>query len=86
MAEIGTLPLVKGQYWAKNFVIHCSKLRLHQRQWDRRPHADPNHLPQFTPEEQTEAKEHADSWIEGADLEHVKVSAKTIPPPTPSRT
>ena len=38
-------------------------------------------VPQFTLEEQTEAKEHADSWIEGVDLEHVKVSVKTIPPP-----
>ena len=62
-------------------------MRLHQRQGDQRPHADPDRLPQFSPEEHTEAKEHADSWIEGADLEHVKVSAKTIPPPMqePSR-
>ena len=64
-----------------------TKLRLHQPQGNLRPHADPNNLPQFTPEEQTEAKEHADSWIERADLENVKVSAKTIPPPPqePSR-
>ena len=34
-AEIGTLPSEKGQYLVKNFVIHCTKLRLHQRQGDR---------------------------------------------------
>ena len=36
-------------------------------------HADPKQLPQFTPEEQTLARDHADSWIAGADLEHVKI-------------
>ena len=41
MAEIGTLPSARGQYRAKNFVIHCTKLMLHQRQGDQRPHADP---------------------------------------------
>ena len=81
------MPSAEGQYRAKSFVMHCSKLRLHQRNGDRGPHADPGRLLQFTPEEHTETREHADSWIEGADLEHVKVSAKTIPPPPqePSR-
>ena len=31
-AEISTLPPEKERYKAKNFVIHCTKLRLHQRQ------------------------------------------------------
>ena len=59
MAEIGTLPSEKERYKAKNFGIHTTKLRLHQRQGDRRPYADPKQLPQFTPEEQTLARDHA---------------------------
>ena len=49
MAEIGTLPSEKGHYKAKNFVIHTTKLRLHQRQGDGRPHADPQPCPTVHP-------------------------------------
>ena len=31
MAEIGTIPSKKEHYKAKNFVIHTTKLQLHQR-------------------------------------------------------
>ena len=41
MAEIGTLPSARGQYRAKNFVIHCTKLRLHQRQGINLDNPDP---------------------------------------------
>ena len=88
IVEIGTIPLKKEHYKAKNFIIHTTKLQLHQRQGDRRPQTDPKQLPQFTPEEQTLARDHTDSWIDGADLEHVKVVAKTLSPPAnqePSR-
>ena len=72
MTEISTLPSEKEQYKAKNFVIHFRKLRLHQRQSDQQPHADPKQIPQFSPEEQTLAKDHADSLVFESTLEHVR--------------
>ena len=38
-------------------------------------------MPQFTPEEQTAARDYADSWVFGSTLEHVRVAAKAVPPP-----
>lgn len=82
MAMIGTIPLEKEQYKAKNFVINSSKLRLHQRRREQGPQVDPRHLPNFTPEEQNAAREHADSLVFGSTLEQVRVATKAAPPST----
>ena len=42
-------------------MIHSCKLRLHQRRGEQGPHLDPRCLPQFKPEEQDAAREHANS-------------------------
>ena len=84
MAEIGTLPSKKEQHKAKNFVIHFRKMSLHQRKGDRQPYADPKQIPQFSPEEQTLAKDHADSLVFGTTLEHMR-GRQNYPSPGPHR-
>ena len=80
MTEISTLPSEKEQYKAKNFVIHFRKLRLHQRQGDQQPHADPNKYRSFHQKSKHWPRTMRTAWC-SSPPSSMWGTAKTISPP-----